>query len=95
LAPRARGFLRKADGTIVSIEVPGATASSANGIDAAGQIVGDYRTEASSHAFLIDQKGVLVTIDPPGAQGASAWDVNAAGHIIINTQEKSYVRDPH
>jgi hypothetical protein len=55
-----------------TIDVPGATATSASRINSRGQIVGGYLdANGNGHGFLIDE-GVSTTIDVPGANGTGA-----------------------
>ena len=65
-----------------TIDVPGATATSAFRSNAHGQIVGAY-TDAggSSHGFLLD-KGAFTTIDVPGATDTGAFGINDSGSIV-------------
>ena len=68
--------------TFTTIDVPGATATSANRINAVGQIVGGYTDAAGvGHGFLLDN-GEFTTIDVPGATGTGAFGINAAGQIV-------------
>ena len=65
-----------------TIDVPGATATSASRINARGQIVGGYvDANGNGHAFLLD-KGVFTTIDVPGANGTGAFGINNSGAIV-------------
>jgi probable HAF family extracellular repeat protein len=75
--------------TFTSIDVPGAIATIATGINARGHIVGIYSDAAgNSHGFLL-RKGDFFTIDVPGALvGVSgtlqteANGINAKGDIV-------------
>ena len=59
--------------TFTTIDVPGATATSASKINDRGQIVGGYSDAGgTSHGFLLDN-GVLTTIDVPGAADTGAF----------------------
>src|SRR5262249_13998399 len=60
------GYLRKTDGTIKTIDFPGAPISAALGINDAGVIAGTYIVGGVSHGF-IDNNGTFVTFDVPGA----------------------------
>jgi probable HAF family extracellular repeat protein len=67
---------------IVRIDVPGATQTVPFGINARGDIVGQYNVNApGSHGFLL-QDGVYATIDFPGASGTTAAGINASGDIV-------------
>jgi len=73
------------------INIPGALATLAGGINGAGQIVGMYcntttcslNYAAESHGFLLDSIGGSFTkIDFPGALGTSAAAINDSGQIV-------------
>jgi hypothetical protein len=77
------GFLRDADGTFTTIDVPGAFTTHAAGIDDEGTVVGWYFTlpspvpscspaqiTISLHGFARSRAGQVVTIDPPASTGA-------------------------
>jgi probable HAF family extracellular repeat protein len=68
------GFLYRG-GTFTTIDVPGAFSTDADGINNAGQIVGNYRDAAGTHGFLYHD-GSFTTIDVPGAvtvNGTASW----------------------
>jgi len=53
-----------------------------NGINASGQMVGNYTDQSRvEHGFLYDGTN-FTTIDPSGSTGAEANDINDAGHIV-------------
>jgi len=63
--------------------LPGGFGSAANGINAAGQVVGTAFTESGGHAFLYDggtmhDLGML----PGGTKGAIAFGINASGQVV-------------
>ncbi len=66
-----------------SIDFRGATASYANGVGPAGQVVGEYvSANGVTHAFTRFD-GQLASFDVPGATGySSANGINAAGQIV-------------
>src|SRR6266567_9389535 len=68
--------------TFSTIDVPGATSSEVDGINAAGQMVGIYiDSGGKGHGFLLD-KGVFTNIDFPGAATfTEAIGINAQGQI--------------
>jgi probable HAF family extracellular repeat protein len=77
-APAARTF--------TPIEVPGATFTTAIGINAHGQIVGGFRDAGGViHGFLLD-KGVFtqIDVDIPGATRTEPTGINARGQIVGN-----------
>ena len=73
--------------SFTTIDVSGATSTSAYGINDSGQIVGT--TNFSSHSFL-DTAGSFTTIDVPGASSTSAFGINNSGEIVGSTR----FRDP-
>ena len=62
-----------------TIDVPGASNSGPFGINARGDIVGDYDTD--QHGFLMTQ-GNFFTIDFPGASSTAGRGINAEGDIV-------------
>jgi probable HAF family extracellular repeat protein len=76
-APTASSY----SGGIDSIDVPGAVATRAFGINPQGEIVGSYTTAGVTHGFVLSD-GVITTIDYPGAASTEAWGINARGDII-------------
>jgi probable HAF family extracellular repeat protein len=82
-----QGFLRGTAGSFSAIEAPGATETSADGINDAGLIVGAYTTGGGfttggvQHGFL-DAGGIFTTIVVPGASATQAFGINSAGEIV-------------
>jgi uncharacterized membrane protein len=64
-----------------TIVVPGSTQTIANGINNAGDVVGEYNADRF-HGFLLDIMGHLQTIDFPGAQSTVAQRINSSGAIV-------------
>lgn len=64
-----------------TIEIPGAIAVIANGINAAGDIVGTYRNATGVHGFLL-RGGDVTTLDFPGAASTEARGVGPGGEIV-------------
>lgn len=64
-----------------TIDVPGAIATEAHGINSAGQIVGEFGG-GHGHGFVRTAAGAFATIDVPGAIGTSADGINDAGQIV-------------
>jgi probable HAF family extracellular repeat protein len=81
----AAGFsANAADFRFTTFDVPGATDTSVNGINDAGQIVGGFSDSASggfSHGFLYTG-GSFTQIDVPGAISTSVSGINDAGQIV-------------
>jgi uncharacterized membrane protein len=68
--------------TFTTIDVPGATHTSANRINARGQIVGGYiDARGTGHGFLLDN-GTFTLIDFPVGLATDALGINAAGQIV-------------
>ncbi len=67
--------------SFTTIDFPGATQTSANGINNAGQIVGFYGPGGSRHGFLLSS-GSFSTIDFPGATQTHGDGINNAGQIV-------------
>src|ERR1700674_5642725 len=67
--------------TFTQIDVPGSSTTQANGINAAGLIVGVFVNATGTHGFL-DTAGTFTTIDVPGASFTEARGINAAGLIV-------------
>jgi uncharacterized membrane protein len=76
------GFLLSG-GTYTSINFPGGVGTHANGINNAGEIVGQYKNPPGNpphHGFL-DNAGTFSTIDFPGASETVASAINTSGEI--------------
>ena len=72
--------------TFTPIEVPGATFTTAIGINARGQIVGGFRDAGGViHGFLLD-KGAFtqIDVDVPGATRTEPTGINVRGQIVGN-----------
>jgi uncharacterized membrane protein len=64
-----------------TLDIPGASASTPQGINARGDIVGFYVKNNVTHGFLLSED-VLTTIDYPGAILTTARGINAQGDIV-------------
>jgi probable HAF family extracellular repeat protein len=70
--------------SFTTLDVPGPFffSPSASGINASGQIVGQYQDAAGNyHGFLLDQSS-FTTLDVPGATYTRATGINASGQIV-------------
>ncbi len=67
--------------TITTIDVPGATSTAGQGINASGDFVGFYTDETSSHGFVLS-KGAFTFFDVPGALDTLGRGINARGDIV-------------
>jgi uncharacterized membrane protein len=79
------GFLLSG-GTYTTLDDPLASAggTGAIGINASGQIVGEYGNATGNHGFLLSG-GIYTTLDAPGAigpDGTIASGINTAGQIV-------------
>jgi probable HAF family extracellular repeat protein len=72
------GFLRNANGMFSTIDVPGASATAAVGINDAGVISGIYTAGGVRHGFL-DFGGTFQTYDAPGSVSTQVFGINDAG----------------
>jgi probable HAF family extracellular repeat protein len=78
-----RDVVQAASFTFTTLDVPGASTTSAAGINSRGQIVGFYfdSVDGPVHGFLYDA-GVFTTLDVPGAISTQAWGINPRGQIV-------------
>jgi uncharacterized membrane protein len=83
------GFLLS-KGAFTTVDFPGASYTTADGINPKGDIVGDYSTTVGPcgavpgpgcHGFLFS-KGTFTNIDVPGALGTTARGINPEGDIV-------------
>jgi probable HAF family extracellular repeat protein len=82
------GFLRRPNGAVITVDVPGASSTFVSGVNNRGAVVGCYLDDdGSGHGFL-RERGSVSVIDPPGAnQDAmgcqiSALDINDRNQIV-------------
>ena len=77
--------------TFSSIDVPGAFATAAHGINDRGQIVGEYVTitGGANHDFVLDD-GTFTTFDVPG----TPTGINNRGEIVGGTGGHGFVMSP-
>ena len=66
---------------LTTIDVPGASFTSAQGINAAGDIVGNYSSAGVFHGYLLSG-GEFASIDFPGASSTFARQINPRGDIV-------------
>jgi hypothetical protein len=65
-----------------SIDVPGATATGARGINAEHDIVGRYYLGTSSYGFLLSN-GTLTTVEHPDGIGSTqTWGISPTGDVV-------------
>jgi probable HAF family extracellular repeat protein len=87
------GFLYSG-GSYIPLNVPGAVATYANGINDAGQIVGYYRDGTGTHGFLFSG-GSYTTLNAPASFATYAYGINDArqvvGYYSGNTTHGSFI----
>ncbi len=95
---RTLGFIRAADGTITTFQVPGAVEVYPLSINPSGSVVGYYRLSVfwQSHGFLRDADGTTTTIDVPDAPGKSTFpkSIDSSG-VITGDFGASYYSGDH
>lgn len=75
------GFLLSGT-SFTTIDVPDSAITNANGINAAGDIVGGFRdTSGELHGFLFSG-GSFTSIDVPGSPQTGALGINDRGQIV-------------
>lgn len=67
--------------SFTTIDVPGATSTTPQGIGPGGAIVGWYVAAGVTHGFLLEN-GEFTTIDYPGAAGTQARGIGPSGEIV-------------
>lgn len=67
--------------TYTSVDVQGASSTTASGINARGDIVGSYVDTSGQHGYLLSDQGVT-SIDYPGAVATQARGINNRGEIV-------------
>jgi hypothetical protein len=95
------GFLRAPDGTITTLDLPGAVGGTTpSGINPAGTITGTYCDEVTCHGFLRAPDGTITTFDVPGSGYTAPVGINPSGTItgdycdLSFTVCHSFVRSP-
>ena len=78
--PHTHGFVLR-NGEFTTIDVPGATLTSANGMDAEGFIVGPYEVGGVRHGYRWHD-GEFTLIDLQGATVTHAAGINPRGEIV-------------
>jgi probable HAF family extracellular repeat protein len=86
------GFMRDTDGSIISLDPPGAINSYAVAFNRAGQIVGTYADSSSVyHGYLWSQAEGFTTFDVASGD-TSPTDMNAAGDITGDNFPQAFFR---
>jgi len=69
--------------TFQSFDYPGASTTTASGINNGNIIVGDYTDSSGKmHGYLRNFSGGYMTVDYPGAASTSLWAVNDNNHAV-------------
>lgn len=77
----SHGFLCRR-GTCQTFDFPGATQTTALGINDAGLIVGWYGSPACLECGFVSKNGRYLSFSYPGAAGTTAGGINASGQIV-------------
>lgn len=96
----ANPFLRHADRTIITFDVPGATDTVPVSINLRAQITGQY-TDANSkvHGFVREPNGTIQTFSVPNSSGTFPTAMNARGegagvYFDSNGDQQRFVTSP-
>jgi len=91
------GFLRHPDGSIITVDIPGAGRGTfqgtiAIGINPAGVITGDYSdADGVTHGFVRAKDGTITTFDILGATGTEGVSLSPSGVITGNFSDATGV----
>jgi probable HAF family extracellular repeat protein len=69
-------------GSYTTITPPGSASSQLSGINASGQIVGNYKTSGGIRNFFLYSGGSYTNIAPPGSTSSSGGGINDLGQIV-------------
>jgi probable HAF family extracellular repeat protein len=84
----ARGFVRKPNGAVTTVHVPGASRTFVVGTNNHGAVVGGYTgADGKEHGFLLERGRMTVIDHPdapddPAATNTAASDINDRGQIV-------------
>ncbi|MGO4567250.1 hypothetical protein AB4Z52_19745 [Rhizobium sp. 2YAF20] len=81
-AGRTHGFIDQ-NGSISTLDVPGATDTFVSGTNDSGDIAGDYTTASGLHGFVYEN-GVFYKFDVPGSSGTMVNGINDEGQFYGN-----------
>jgi len=77
-------------GKYTQIDVPGASFTTVNGINANGEFVGTYAVgDELPHAFLWSKEVFTAPLEPPGAIRSAAGTINAQSQVVGTYRHKS------
>jgi hypothetical protein len=80
----SHGFVKR-KATFTKIDVRGAQATHASGINGKSEIVGYFQDANGTHGFLREKDGTFTTIDDPDSSPEAttqAWGINDTGDIV-------------
>lgn len=79
-----RGFLRKANGTLSNLDVPGAIRTTPEAINVEGAVAGEYTNPDpyDSHGFLLPRDGKLESFDVPDSYWLSVTAIDVENKVI-------------
>lgn len=90
--PTAHGFVAAADGTVATLEYPGAVDTYLNGINNDGMIVGAYDNTSGSpttHGMVSLRSATFISFDYPGAVSTTINGVNDRDEVVGSYTEGS------
>ena len=76
-----RGFVRRKDGSFAVFDPLGSAGTVINGINAQGEVAGNYVINDQAHGLLGRKDGSFVTFDPPGGFNTAPEWISDAGEI--------------
>jgi len=79
-----RGFVRRLDGTVSNLDVPGATSTWPEALNLEGSIAGEYTSPApvGSRNFLLLRNGTLESFDVPGGDLVQVSALDSENRVI-------------
>lgn len=93
------GLLRNADGSMVTIQVPGSVSFTVADVNSAGIVVGTYKDSGNTtHGFVRSAGGAITTVDYPGGTNSELLAINdqgqALGRMQLNNVRRNFLRAP-
>jgi hypothetical protein len=91
------GFLQGQGGSFTAFQVPGATSTTAAGINDRGEIAGSFTDSTGGHGFLRHRNGSFTKFDCPGSRATGVQGLNNQGDILgiadFGSAQPAFVRD--
>src|SRR5271166_725791 len=76
------GFVRDASGAFTTFEAPGGVTTFSHGINASGQVAGDYFTTGGARpGYIRDASGNFTTFTVTGGNGTIVTGLNDSGQV--------------